>query len=275
MVAAVSQRELAEEVLGQLDAEIENTPESSPIRRISAGHVKTRLLRRLGRLDEAQRLNQDTLALARETSTCPDRVLEDIHRDAARLARDIGDSPAAYRHDMAALEVSRRNRRDRPDVRDVGMLDQAADAAIEADQLDEADALIAEAERMGRAEFGDDSLVYARVLAIRGRLRLHRQEYENALSDLEYAAAMYRKGSQVDHSSLPSVLVHLAQVAQALGDGRKARLSIKEAYDIDLNLYGPDHPETRKDLAIMKTIDLCDLISHRWRDLGYGDVGRK
>lgn len=275
MVAGVSQRELVEEVLGQLDAEIEDIPGSSPIRRISAGHVKTRLLRRLGRLDEAQRLNEDTLTLARETSACPDRVLEDIHGDAALLARDIGDSSAAYRHDMAALELSRRNRRDRPDARDVTMLDQAADSAIEADKLDEADALIAEAERMGRAEFGDDSLVYARVLATRGRLRLHKQEYQNALSDLEYAAAMFRKGSQVNHGGLPSVLVHLAQVAQALGDGRKARLSIKEAYDIDLDLYGPDHPETRKDLAIMKNLELYDLISRRRRNFRYGDFDGK
>jgi tetratricopeptide (TPR) repeat protein len=146
---------------------------------------------------------------------------------------------------MAVLEVSRRNRRDRPDARDIRMLDSAADAAIEADKLDEADALIAEAERLGRAEFGDDSLVYAHVLATRGRLRLHKQEYKNALSDLEYAAAMLRKGSQLDHASLPSVLVHLAQVAQALGGGRRARISVKEAYEIDLNRYGPDHPETR------------------------------
>ena len=275
MVAEVSGRELAEEALGQLDAEIENIPSSSPIRRISAGHVRTRLLRRLGRLDEAQRLNEDTLALARETSACPDRVLQDIYCDAALLARHIGDSTAAYRHDMAALEVSRRNRQDRPDAQNIRMLDLAADAAIEADKLDEADALITEAERMVRAEFGDDSLVYARVFATRGRLRLHKQEYQDALSDLEYAAAMFRKGSQFEHLNLPSVLVHLAQVAQALGDGRKARLSVKEAYEIDLNRYGPDHPETRKDLAIMKDVELYDLISHGRRNLEYGDVGGK
>jgi ATP/maltotriose-dependent transcriptional regulator MalT len=136
------------------------------------------------------------------------------------------------------------------------MLWEAADAAIEVDKLDEADALIAEAERMSRAEFGDDSLVYAHVLAIRGRLRLHKHEYKKALSDLEHAATMLRNGSQSDQISLPSVLVHLAIVAQALGNGKKARLSIQEAYDIDLNLYGPDHPETHKDLSVMKGIGL-------------------
>jgi tetratricopeptide (TPR) repeat protein len=268
MVAAVSRRELAEEFLRELDAETKDIPENFPVRRISAGYVKTLLLRRLGRIDEAQRLNEDTLALAQETSSCPDRVLQDIHRAAALLARDIGDSPAVYRHNIAALKLSRRNRRDHPDVRDITMLDEAADAVIEADKLDEADALIAEAERVGRAEFGGDSLVYADVLATRGRLRLLKQEYQNALSDLEYAAAMLRKGSQVNHAGLPSVLVHLAQAAQALGDGRKARHSIQEAYDIDLDRYGPDHPETRKDLAIMKNIELLDLISHKRRTFG-------
>ena len=256
MVADVSQRELVQEVLDQLNVEIERIPPGFPIRRISAAHGQTRLLRRLGRLDDAQRFNENALALARETSACPDRVLEDLHIDAALLAQDIGDLSAVYRNEMAALEISRRNRRDHPDTRDVRMLWRAADAAIEVDRLDEADDLIAEAERMGRAEFGDDSPVYAHVLAIRGRLRLHKQEYKKALSDLEHAAAMYRKRSQADQASLPSVLVHLAHVARALGDRRKARLSIQEAYDIDLNLYGPDHPETHKDLRIMKNLGL-------------------
>ena len=121
---------------------------------------------------------------------------------------------------------------------------------------------------MSRTEFGIDSLIYAHVLATRGRLGLHKQDYKKALSDLEYAATMFRKGSQVDHGSLPYVLVHLAQVAQALKDGEKARLSIKEAYEIDLNLYGPDHPETLKDLDIMESIKLCDLISRGGRMWG-------
>ena len=256
MVAEVSSYELVEEILGQLNAEIDNIPLAFPVQRISAAHGKTRLLRRLGRLDDARRLNEDTLALARRTSTCPDRVLEDIHGDAALLARDIGDLPAVYLHEMATLEINRRNRRDRPDSRDVVKLWEAADAAIEVDKLDEADALIAEAERMSLTEFGDDSLVYAHVLAIRGRLRLHKSEYKNALNDLEHAATMFRNGSQSDQTSLPSVLVHLAIVARTLGNGRKARLSIQEAYDIDLNLYGPDHPETRKDLRVMKNLSL-------------------
>ena len=255
MVAEVSQHELVKEVLDQLNAEIDNIPPNFPIQRISAAHGKTRLLRRLGRLDDARRLNEETLALARETSTCPDRVLEDIHGDAALLARDIGDLPAVYFHEMAALDISRRNRRDRLNTRDVRMLWEAADAAIEVDKLDEADVLISEAERMSRTEFGIDSPVYAHVLAIRGRLRLHKHEYKKSLSDLEHAATMFRKGSQADRTSLPSVLFHLAIVAQALGNGKKARLSIQEAYDIDLNLYGPDHPETHKDLSAMKRID--------------------
>ena len=228
---------------------------------LSVGHVKARLLRRLGRIGEAKAMNEDTLALATGMPDCPDRILRELNGDAALLARDLGDSSAAYRHEMTALEIVRRNVRDRPDVQDIRRLGGAADGAIEAGRLGEADALIAEAELAARAEFGVDSLVYASVLATRGRLKFVKREYKEALNDLERAATMLRNGSPIDHLKLPSVLVHLAQAAQFLGDRRKARLSIGEAYDIDLALYGPDHPETRKDQEIMKDIRLFDLIS--------------
>jgi tetratricopeptide (TPR) repeat protein len=260
IVAEISQRELAEEVLGQLDAELEQKSPDSSVR-ISVGHVKARLLRRLGRISEAKAMNDDTLALATGIPGCPDRILQELYGDAALFARDLGDSSAAYRHEMAALEIVRRNVRDRPDVQDIRRLAGAADGAIEGGGLGEADALIAEAELAARAEFGVDSLVYATVLVTRGRLRFEMREYKEALNDLERAAAMLRNGSPIDHLKLPAVLVHLAQSAQFLGDRQKARLSIEEAYDIDLDLYGPDHPETRKDQEIMVSMRLLNKLS--------------
>jgi tetratricopeptide (TPR) repeat protein len=260
MVADTSNLELVEETLDQLNTTIERIPSDSPVRLISARHVKTRLLRRLGRIDGARRLNDEALALAQETPTCPERVVEELHGDAAILARDSGDTSAAYEHEMAALSVNRRSRRSQPDMRDVRILASAADAAIEDGRLKEADTLIGEAERTARAQFGD-SAVYAHVLATRGRLRLHTQEFNGALDDLEYAAMTFRKGSQANMSRLPAILVHLAQVAQALGDGKKARLSIEQAYNIDLEFFGADHPETLKDLEVMNKIRLIDQIT--------------
>ena len=163
---------------------------------------------------------------------------------------------------MAALEIVRSNVRDRPDIQDIRILVSAADGTIEVDRLDEADAVIAEAEQAARAEFGVDSAIYADVLGTRGRLRLLKREYKEALNDLERAATIFRNGSPFDRLKLPPVLVHLAQVAQVLGDrGKAPRLSIKEAYDIDQARYGPDHPETRKDLDIMTSIKLFDQLS--------------
>ena len=72
---------------------------------------------------------------------------------------------------------------------------------------------------------------------------------------------MLRNGSPVDRLRLPPVLVHLAQVAEFLGDHGKAWLSIEEAHDIDLALYGPDHPETRKDQEIMASMKLLEQLS--------------
>jgi tetratricopeptide (TPR) repeat protein len=229
--------------------------------RISVGHVKARLLRRLGRISEAKAMNDDTPALATGMPGCPDRILQELYGDAALFARDLGDSSAAYRHEMTALEIVRRNVRDRPDVQDIRRLVGAADGAIEGSRLGEADALIAEAELAARAKFGVDSLVYASVLVTRGRLRFEKREYKEALNDLERAATMLRNGSPIDHLKLPPVLVHLAQSAQFLGDRQKARLSIEEAYDIDLALYGPDHPETRKDREIMISMKLLNKLS--------------
>jgi tetratricopeptide (TPR) repeat protein len=260
VVAEISQRELVEEMLDQLNAEVERKSHDSSVH-ISVGHVKARLLHRLGRIDEAQAVNETALALARETPECPDRVLQELHSDAGLFARDLGDSSATYRHGMAALEVIRRNLRGRPDVRNIRILGGAADAAIEAGKLDEADTVITEAEGVARAEFGVDSLVYAHVLATRGRLRFVKKEYEEALPDLERAATMLRNGSPVDHLKLPSVLVHLAQLAQIVGDREKAWRSITEAYDIDLAHYGPDHPETRTDQEVMTAMKLWDALS--------------
>lgn len=272
IAAEISQLELAKEILIQLDSELEHRS-FSPSVQLSVAHVKARLMRRVGQIDEAQSVNEAALALAEKMSDCPEASLRELHGDAALFARDLGDSPKAYRHEKAALEIVRRNVRDRPDIHDVRVLVSAADGAIEVDKLDEAATLITEAEQVARAEFGVDSAIYANVLGTRGRLRLITQEYNEALEDLEHAASGLRNGASFDQLKLPSVLVHLAQVARFLGDRKKAWSSIKEAYDIDLNVYGPSHPETRKDLEIMTSLKLFDQLT-RSRKAWKGKPGR-
>jgi tetratricopeptide (TPR) repeat protein len=260
IAAEVSELELAKEILIQLDSELEHRT-FNPRVQLSVAHAKARLMRRVGQINEARSLNEAALALANEMPDCPDISLRELHGDAAVFARDLGDSTAAYRHEKAALEIVRRNMRDRPDIHDVRVLISAADGAIEVNKLDEAATIIAEAERVARAEFGVDSAVYANLLGTRGRLKLIMQEYSEALNDLEHAAAGLRNGASFDQLRLAAVLVHLAQVARFLGDRQKAWSTIKEAYDIDLKVYGPDHPETRKDLEIMTSIKLIDQLT--------------
>ena len=151
IVSEISEREVAEEVLGQLDAELERrSPGSYARMSMSIAHARARLLRRLGRIGEAKAVNEDALAVAEEMPDCPDIILRELHGDAAVFARDLGDSAEAYRHEMAALQIVRRNVRDRPDIQDIRILVSAADGAIEVDRLDEADAVISEAEQVAR-----------------------------------------------------------------------------------------------------------------------------
>jgi tetratricopeptide (TPR) repeat protein len=272
MIADVSELGLVQEVLDQLNVAITAIPNDFPVQLASAWHVKTRLLRRLGRIEDARRLSEKALALARETPTCPERVLAELHSDSVLLTRDMGDPSAAYHYARAALDISRRRNRERLDLMDMKLLIGTADAAIDDNKLNEAEMLIDEAERIGLTEFGRDSTIYAHVLAERGRLRLvklgngdltkplNKQELTRAFTELERAVEVLEQGSVADESQLPSVLVHLAQVAHLLGDGKKARLSIEHAYNIDLKFYGPDHPETRKDRDVMKVIQFGDLI---------------
>jgi hypothetical protein len=44
-----------------------------------------------------------------------------------------------------------------------------------------------------------------------------------------------------------------------LRDKQKAWQHINEAHEIDISLYGPDHPETQMDKMIMSALDMLRL----------------
>ncbi|MFE3939485.1 hypothetical protein ACFXPJ_38455, partial [Streptomyces goshikiensis] len=55
-------------------------------------------------------------------------------------------------------------------------------------------------------------------------------------------------------SNLPAALINLAHAYALQGALDQAEAAAHEAYEEDLRTYGPDHPETRIDLAMLTTL---------------------
>jgi hypothetical protein len=71
---------------------------------------------------------------------------------------------------------------------------------------------------------------------------------------LEHSAEVLSTHGPSFHKQLPSVLIHLTQVDGRLGMLKKARETARHAYDMDLSVYCPDHPETAFDLDILRAL---------------------
>lgn len=244
-------RAVAETALNELNIAQASIPDKSA--QVGISYAKSRLLRRLGRTNEATATLQEAMSIAEHTSNLN---LAEIYDVASRLARDHNEGASVFSNAMAALEIRRRETGKKPDSRFIESMAFTADAAIDAGQLDRAADLISEAEQLARTNFGVESRAYASVLAARGRLNLIQEKYKQAVNDLESTIKIYRRRSEVDPGELPAPLVHLAQAAFFLGDVQKAYRSVTEAYEIDLSVYGPDHPETKKDEQIMLTMNM-------------------
>lgn len=80
---------------------------------------------------------------------------------------------------------------------------------------------------------------------------MHKGQFEEARADLENAIATLRKLPASFRPRPPPPLVHLAHILWRQADFETAIARVSEAYAIDLEIYGPDHPETQKDLEIL------------------------
>lgn len=63
-----------------------------------------------------------------------------------------------------------------------------------------------------------------------------------------------------DHELTPA-LVHLAQVRMFLGDFPGAISLAKQAVEIDTNTFGAKHPETLKDIRVLRQIQIARRIA--------------
>ncbi|MBR7833260.1 ATP-binding protein [Actinospica durhamensis] len=243
----------SELVLMQLERIPEALATQSPWTIASIAHIKTEALIRLGRIEEAEAVNRDALARARNADI-PEATRAELHSDAVSLARYAGNAQALLEQAKAVYEIRKRNSHDRPNWLLIDGLQQYADAAIDAQEFQLAEQRITEAEELTREYFTTDCAQYAKVLGIRGRLHLVTLRLTAAEADLSRAATILRGGSEEDEQHLPAVLVHLALVTASSGRRPEALELIDEAIALDTYIYGEQHPETQFDIEVREII---------------------
>jgi tetratricopeptide (TPR) repeat protein len=248
-------RERAEQILDKIERELTTAPLDNDMQFI-VSQTQAMLLSYLGRSDEAAsitgRLLDHPSAHDDESTDGQELAL----RAAIGVARAGHDIASLTRHHelLLALEEGKRKPGRRPDRKLIDALRGAADAAIDASDFDRSQELIDQAYTFAMEEFGEDSGIGASVLATRGRLFLSRQQRGAARRDLEKSAAFFRRNPELSEGYLAVVLIHLAYLEFGEGCKRLALNLAREAYDLDLRHYGPDHHETRFDAEIIETI---------------------
>jgi tetratricopeptide (TPR) repeat protein len=242
-------RDLAEYVLVKLEPFDHGEPTLDPNGRAAVAGIQALLLRLLNRSDEAVAVN--TAAVERLSGEEVNEDLRaDLYRAGVMLARDRGDGALAFEHAQALLELRRRVVGKRVSWHLAAALRDCADAAIGAHDHQQAVELLTETEEVARTNFGTDSREYARYLASLGRLNLQRQHWNDAWEDLTTAVEKLRRGAEADRTEVAVALVHLGQVQMYLDCPEEAARSFEEAIAIDTAVYGPQHPETLRDIEI-------------------------
>jgi hypothetical protein len=231
--------------------------------RLSVANTRAKMLYIAGRFDEARETLRWALDLASAMPASPSQstFLAVLHATASELHLSGLDPRLSWEHAERSLALQRQRATDRrlPDRGLLATLLSAADAALDLDELDSAQARLAEAEELATGDLGPGSTAYLTFLARRGRYRFllttrRAQERDSddvglAIQDLEQAAAGFR--SHQIKAELPAILVHLAQALLLTHRTQEALTAANEAYAIDLDIYGPNHPETRTDLEIL------------------------
>jgi hypothetical protein len=264
MAAVVGRRDLARRVLERLETDEERF-ELDLHSRLSIMNTRTAIHIALNDMNQARTSSAwacARLAAGHEVHT---GVRQSVLQMAALVAKTTSDSSAWLRYELALLDIRRAEQSNgrRQDRWFVESLHSAADAAIDANQLGLADDLVTEAMETVTNVFGQGSENYANVLAVRGRLYFHQRRLTPALRDLTYCADYFRAQPAPRNGLITAVLVHLAYVLLFTGHKNRAIAAATEAYEIDRDLYGEDHPETQKDLEALNMVRSLPALRHR------------
>jgi tetratricopeptide (TPR) repeat protein len=259
----LGRRDVALRVLDQLPDPRHIHDEQSSTTPIGIANLRAKLLTIANRLDEAGATIDWALDRATQLPAGPfqSTVSAVIHATAAEIHHLPGTAHnISLEHAMSSLDAQR-ERVDRygPDRGYLTTLLTAADCAIDALDHERAGAWLEEAENVAVGELGPGTTAYALLLAIRGRYRLGvainrwvgQEEWDAkpAIADLERAARELR--SQAFVLQIPSVLIHLAQALKMDGRMDEAFERANEALELDLEIFGPNHPEVQADRLII------------------------
>jgi tetratricopeptide (TPR) repeat protein len=214
--------------------------------------VRVAVLRTLGNIEEAtERVESVLLGIDDETTAPPIRA--EAFRLASTLAKDRGDAAGAYAYSRSFFDIQQGRGGTRADSLLVYSHIALADAAIDAEDYEEASTQLQKAKELIEIDFSIDSQPHLECSCILGRLQLHMGQYRNAVETLKPTVeALEAKPTAA--FSLPAALLHLGQALVAIGKRRDGVRAVEKAYKLDLGYYGPNHPETQKDLEVLTGI---------------------
>ncbi|MFD6221232.1 tetratricopeptide repeat protein [Nocardia asteroides] len=255
-----------------------------PSSRMTVLVAQAGLLRMLNRpSDAAASIDSARDILERYGSSIMPLLAVKMHRTASILSRDRDNVLEALRCELTiseiyepengSLHVSPLDR--------IQQHERVADAAICANRMELAwDQLTRAAEVISEHGFTREFVVYADFAAIRGRIQVHMGRHDEAREDLEHALHVFGRDPESFRPRRAAPLIHLAQVLFETG-GEKEKLRAiemaEEAYQIDCEIFTPEHKEARDDLLIlnmMKGVPLGEMsLDHVHSLAGFASEG--
>ncbi|NKY33837.1 tetratricopeptide repeat protein [Nocardia speluncae] len=191
-----------------------------------------------------------------------------MHRTACILSKDRGNVLQALRSELIISEIydPENGSMHVSPLDRIQQYERVADAAICANRMELAwEQLTRAGEVISEHGFSRESVVYADFAAIRGRILVHMGRDDEARQDLEHALHVFGRDPQSFRPRRAAPLLHLAQVLFMSGGENEKSQAIEmaeEAYQIDCEIFTPDHREAREDLLIlnmMKGVPIDDM----------------
>lgn len=251
-------RDKAEFLIDQIESENWDIEDLSADFRVILLATHANLLRMLSRPSEAREVIDAAIGLIDETDHAfSPATAYKTYAAASVIARDQGNVLDAYNAEMSLLRLvdSSADIMHVLPVERIQLLQRVADAAVGANRLDSAMELVDQAGGLiSEHRFSDESIIYIDWVSIRGRIYFHQGKLNEAREDLEHAIRHLRSLSDSYTPRLPAPLVHLGRVLYEQGDRAAAIELVEEAYRIDCEIFGSEHPEAKEDWFLLQAI---------------------
>ncbi len=207
-----------------------------------------------GQPDQAERMVESAgRALARAGG---DPLIEsDIHANRGVVARRRGDSRTSVAEQQRALELRREHvAADDPRIAD-GLINLGS-ALADANEFDDADTALAEAEQIIRKRFGEAHPRFASVLHTRGIVKHRRGDHGSAAELLAHATAIREKALAREHPDRSGSLHDLGIVLLKAHRAEDARERLAAAVELREATLPKGHPSIANSLTWLGVAEL-------------------